>query len=196
MYDQAREVRVTSLDALKAVNPALHQPVSVLAAPLTEVDLRFLRTSGRGNAVAQIAALGPEGKPATAILVTYKLAISQPGGWPHVPQVMEALVRVAPDDPAVTAWLAQWLLRDPSADSRAAAATALAWMHDRKNGVGALAMAVRSDREERVRLAAVRALGAIGREADAGVPDLTAVRNDPSPQVREAVRAALGQIQK
>jgi hypothetical protein len=195
IYDQSRVIRIVALDALESVNPTLHQPVSVLAAPLTEVDLRLLGTSGRGMAVAQLAALGPEGKAATGVLIAYKLQISQPGGWQHVPQVIEALVKVAPDDSTVTASLVQWLSRDLSPDSRVAAATALAWMRDGKNGVGASAAAVRVDREERVRLA-VRALGALGRDARLAIPDLTNAKTDPSEKVREAAREALALIQK
>lgn len=194
LFDPSPQVQVTALDALKAVNPKVHAPVATLVAPLTEADFLFMGSTDRPKAVAALAKLGAEGRAALPVLLRYKVAISKPGGWPQVPEVLAALVKVAPDDPAVATLLVQSLSRDDHGPARATAAVGLSYTKPTKKSVAALGQAVRADPEPEVRLAAVNTLAAFGAEAKAAVKAVEAAKTDPDERVREAARKAAEKI--
>jgi hypothetical protein len=194
ILDTSPQVRVTALDAMKAVNPDVHGPVATLAAPLTEADLLLMESSGRPEAVAALAKLGKEGRPAVPVLIAYKRSISRPGGWPYVAAVVDALATLAPDDPAVIAVLVTGLLKDGYAEARFSAANGLAATKPTKESVTALATSVRGDPELEVRLAAVKTLAVMGSDAKAALKSLEAAKTDPDARVREAARDAVEKV--
>ena len=194
LFDPATPVKLAALDALKAVNPPVYGPVATLVAPLTEADLLFIGSSGRAEAVAALAKLGADGRAAVPILLWYKPQISKPGGWPQVPEVLDALAALAPDEPAVAALLVQSLSKDGYGAARLSAARGLAGVKPTKEAVAALTTAVRGDPEPDVRLAAVKTLGKFGAEAKAALKVLEGARSDPDQRVREAARDALDKI--
>lgn len=194
LFDPSTQVRVAALDALKQVNPDVYAPVAALVSPLSEADLLFMGSSGRPEAVTALAQLGAEGRAAVPVLVWYKTQISQPGGWPQVPAVVDTLAALAPDDPAVAALLVQGLSKDGFAAARLSAAKGLAKTKASKESVAALAAAVRGDPVAEVRLVAVNALGAFGADAKAALKAIEAAKMDPDQRVREAARAAIEKV--
>lgn len=194
LFDPSPQVQVTALDALKGVNPKVHAPVATLVAPLTEADFLFMGSSDRPKAVAALAKLVADGQGALPVLLRYKVAISKPGGWMQVPEVLAAIIKVAPDDPAVATLLAQSLARDEYGPARATAAVGLSYTKPTKLSVGALGQAVRGDPEPEVRLAAVNTLAAFGAEAKAVEKIVEAAKTDPDMRVREAARKAAEKI--
>ncbi len=187
LFDPATKVRVAALDALKGVNPDVHGPVVALVTPLTENDFVGFTPRDRlpHGAVATLAKLGAGGKAAVPVLIFYKREISRQGGWPYVPAVVDTLVALAPDDPAVAAVLAQGLLKDADPAARFAAAKGLAGTPAKKESVAALTTAVRTDPEADVRLAAVSALAKFGADAKSALKVLEAAKSDPDARVRE-----------
>ncbi|MCE9564026.1 MAG: HEAT repeat domain-containing protein [Planctomycetes bacterium] len=194
ILDPAPPVRVAALDAMKAVNPDLYGPVSIITTPLTDFDFQFDVFEKRREALAQLVKLKAEGQPAVPILVVYKRLVSRPGGWPHAVAVVKALVNLAPDDPAVVTVLVTGLLKDEAAEARFAAAKSLAWTTVTKESVAALATAVRSDPVPEVRLAAVDTLAGIGLGAKGALKSLEAAKSDGDARVREAAREAIEKV--
>ncbi|MCE9566935.1 MAG: HEAT repeat domain-containing protein, partial [Planctomycetes bacterium] len=195
IFDSAPQVRVTALDAMKVVNPEVYGPVARLTTPLTDTDFLFMGASGRPEAVVALAKLGSkEGRPAVPILIAYKRIISRPGGWPHVPAVVDAAVGLAPDDPAVIAMLSDGLLKDGYTEARVTAAKALLVTKATKESVAALATAVRSDPAAEVRLEAVKTLAGMGADAKAALKSLEKAMTDPDARVREAARDAVEKV--
>ncbi|MCE9564300.1 MAG: HEAT repeat domain-containing protein [Planctomycetes bacterium] len=195
IFDSAPQVRVTALDAMKVVNPEVYGPVAKLTTPLMDTDFLFMGASGRPEAVAALAKLGSkEGRPAVPILIAYKKLISRPGGWPHVPAVVETLADLAPDDPAVIAMLCGGLLKDGYTEARESAAKSLLKTKATKESVAALATAVRSDPEADVRLEAVKTLAGMGADAKAALKNLEKATTDPDARVREAARDAVEKV--
>ena len=193
LFDPSTQVRLAALDTLKAVNPPVYAPVATLVAPLTGADALFLGSSGRPEAVAALAELGAEGRAAVPVLVWFKGQIAKPGGWPQVPEVLAALIEVAPDDPAVAALLVQSLARDEYGPARATAAVGLSYTKPTRQSVVALGQAVRGDPEPEVRRAAVNTLAAFGAEAKAAAKVVEAAKSDR--RVREAARDAIEKIE-
>ena len=194
LFDPSPQVQVTALDALKSVNPKVHGPVATLVAPLTDADFLFMGSTERPKAVAALAKLGADGRGALPVLLRYKVAISKPGGWPQVPEVLAAIIKVAPDDPAVATLLVQSLARDEYGAARATAAVGLSYTKPTKQSVAALGQTLRADREPEVRLAAVNTLAAFGTEAKAAEKVVEAAKTDPDERVREAARKAIEKI--
>ena len=194
LFDPSTQVRLAALDTLKAVNPPVYGPVATLVAPLTQADALFMGSSGRPEAVAALANLGAEGRAAVPVLVWFKGQIAKPGGWPQVPEVLAALIKVAPDDPAVAALLVQSLARDEYGPARATAAVGLSYTKPTRQSVAALGQAVRGDPEPEVRLAAVNTLAAFGADAKAALKAVEAARKDPDQRVREAAHDAFEKI--
>lgn len=196
IFDQAPQVRVTALDAMKVVNPEVYAPVAKLTTPLlTDNDFLLLGISGRPEAVAALAKLGSkEGRPAVPILLAYKRLICRPGGWPHVPAVVETVADLAPDDPAVIAMLCGGLLKDGYTEARESAAKSLLKTKATKESVAALATAVRSDPEADVRLEAVKTLAGMGVDAKAALKNLEGAKTDSDARVREAARDAVEKV--
>jgi HEAT repeat protein len=130
-------------------------------------------------------------------LIFYKQQLSHSGAvkspvGAHVRLVVEALVKVAADDPAVTKLLTAWLAQESDPATRVTVARALPRMKDGKDAVAALAL--RSDPEVPVRVAAAQALAEIGGSARGALQALAAARTDPATAVREAALEALTRI--
>jgi HEAT repeat protein len=206
LFDAAQPVRVVALDALKKVNPTLHGPVAALIEPVT--DQFFLRPEARSPfvaAVRKLSDLRADARPAVPVLLHYWNGIAGLGvvrigtdavNEPYIVAVIEALTRIAPDDPTVKQALAACVLRGTETPSRAAAVKALVAGKDAKVSVPVLAQVARADQDVAMRLLAVQSLGEIGADAKAAVPVIEAAKTDADGKVREAARKALEQIKK
>jgi HEAT repeat protein len=199
MFDPVPDVRFAAAFALQAVNPPLHQPVVKLLEPIVPQDL----LNDRETAIEKLIKLGKEAKAAVPVLLYYqRLVVNR--GIPGKDQVAiyqtcliaEALATVAPDDPQVTKLLVAWLTKVGEPDIREAAALSLPGMDDAKTVVNTLAQALTKDPVGKVRVAAAKALGAIGADAKDAVPALNMAANDQDPAVRLAAKKALKLVDK
>ena len=111
-------------------------------------------------------------------------------------ELSEIRQALGPDEPELTKRLADWMLKDVDDASRLAAARGLGKMKDGKTASGALAQALRGDKERFVRQMAATVLGELDADDEVAVQALTAAKTDKAAEVREAARAALAKIKK
>jgi HEAT repeat protein len=105
---------------------------------------------------------------------------------------MESLGEFGAEAKLATAALADWL-GGADDDDRQYAAAALAKIG--KPAVRVLVAALKTAKEEEVRLAAVGALETMGKDAEAAISALKDAQKDKSVSVREAAHKALERIQ-
>jgi HEAT repeat protein len=180
LLDRSADVRLGAAAALKKVNPTMYQwVIPLLVDP---------EPNNHAEPLNQLTRLGREGNPAVPVLLPYQ---QQYGG----PAVIETLAAVAANDSAVTARFAAWLAQATDGTKRLAIARALPPLADGRGPVGALVLALSTDRSEPVRLAAAHALGELGRDARAAQGALSRLQTDPSAAVREAAAKALEKVQ-
>src|SRR5262249_2658656 len=103
LLDVNQKVRLAAAAALEKVNPTIY--------PLVLPALVDDSWSNRQAAIAKIERLGLEGKPAVPILLYFKERVGKDQvADPSL--LVHALAATAPDEKAITAKIAYWLVKD------------------------------------------------------------------------------------
>jgi HEAT repeat protein len=140
--------------------------------------------------------MGAQAKPAVPVLIYYKELNAKRSFFFENEHIVEALAKIAPDDPIVTKYFAVWLVQDLTGTVQERIAKALPRMADGKIAIGALVQTYQASRSAQVRAGCVRALGELGGGVPAVVAVLNAARTDSDASVREVAKAALAKVQK
>lgn len=212
LNDSIDAVRAAAADALGQMGPA-GAAFAPRVAALLQHPFAFVEKA----AAQALAGMGPAGAafaPQVAGLLTNSESQASDAAADALGRMYAAAARVAPQtaqvlkrasddgreaagyalgrmDPAFAPLLAA-LLKDPSGNVRALAASALSDMGVAVAALAPQAAAVLNDPDEHVRVWAVRALGAMGAAGSAFAPQVAALLKDDSSRVRYWAARALG----
>jgi HEAT repeat protein len=181
-------------EALRSGTADPRSAAAIVRWVLTEKEEKV--AAGVANALRDVhpPASGPEAErwnaTARAIIGSFEglLADAQAHRRRDGEDVLREVVSVA--GPAVIAALSE---AEPAAREQVAQAVRTVAPAAAKDVVGPLVQALHNA-DPSVRLGAATVLGAMGRDARAALPDLSALANDPDPGVREAAAQALERL--
>jgi HEAT repeat protein len=186
LLDPEQKIQVTSIDALKKVNPKLHNVVNPI----------FTRPTGVNHMTTLLAmrAMGAAAKPATPVLIWFKELHAKKPNFPG-DEIVLTLARVAPDDLVVTKKFTLWIQNDANKKTRIAIAKALPTMTEGKSAAPTVASILKSSKTADIKVACAQALGELGRNTPGIIEALTEAKTDSDAAVREAARIAIGRVQ-
>lgn len=184
-FDTNADVRQAANLCLKNVNPPIYQPVVDLATS-KDYDTRM-------KAANELAKMGKDAAPTVPALLEFLKDGAKPGDRASI---VKSLGDVGAADKEITPMIAQLAIKDPDPAVRLAAMKALPKMSDSGGQLGVVLEAAAKDKNMANRVEAITVLGTIGKGNQDAIKVLQGMLNDAAPQVREAAKKALANVQK